>query len=133
MKASSRFVLVSALIILSILSCDKDDDPSSSSVVGTWTEVKYEFIECPNPDDNFVDECSADCITSEFKSDGSYSRFFSNGTLLFSSSYYTSGSKIFFGPNGELENSFTVSGDVLTITEVPEVEECKTRYRLQKN
>jgi hypothetical protein len=129
------YLLIGVFVILIFAGCGKDNDATpQANLVGSWKETRYEFIECPNRQDNFLEECAANnnCETWQFNSDGTFKRMtptgISNGVT-----YRIAGNKVSLCYPGCLEFTFTLAGSTLTLTEVAAASECLTRYTLSKS
>jgi hypothetical protein len=135
------FKLLTIFTFASLLSCSNDDGPSKISLVGDWTLVSYELIECTDSSDNRIDECEdgdeAICSTWEFRDDGTlrvqYAASVVSGTYDDSISdtqvdLCLSGASCYF-------YDMSISGDELTLTQNDPSNSsgCNKRYTLSKD
>lgn len=111
MKIKSLFFVA---ILLSIISCGKDNDNLAESIIGTWQIVQLEYSDCDDSTDNInieVDDsgCTQDQII-EICMDGTMT--FTNTDLILLIELSSDGSSL-----GETRGSsnYTVDGNTLTI------------------
>jgi hypothetical protein len=138
MKTPKTNLLCLLLVLFGTLffaRCGKDNDTTPQlNLVGSWKEVRYEFIECPNEQDNLLDECGKNnnCETWQFNSDGTFKRTTTSGVSN-SATYRIVGNKVSLCYPNCLDFTFTLVGPTLTLTEVITGSECVTRYTFSKN
>jgi hypothetical protein len=134
-KTDFLCLLIGLFTTLFLAGCgnDNDTDPQAN-LVGSWKETRYEFIECPNAQDNFLDECGINnnCETWQFNSDGTFTRT-TTGGISNGVTYRVAGNMISLCYPGCQDFTFTLAGSTLTLTEVTTGNECVTRYTLSKN
>ena len=131
-KHFSNISIAFALSAL-ILSCGEDEENSSASLAGSWKAVSTGLIECPDPQENNVDECAPNnnCETWKFSSDGTFSRTTVGGDVV-DGTYSAAAGHISLCYTACGNYTFAISGSTLTITEFTDVDECLTQYVLAR-
>lgn len=127
------FSLLFVSFAVAIFSCDGDDDKKTITVVGTWKEISTETIDCPNATDNRLDECEPTntCDTWQFNAEGTHTRTTSTNIVV-QGTYIMMGNQIQLCYPGCLTYDLSISGPVLTITEVTTPNDCVTQYKLSR-
>lgn len=126
-------ILIAYALIVLTLSCGKDEDIPSASLVGSWKAISTGLIECPDPQENNVDECApnSNCETWKFNSDGTFTRTTVGGDVI-DGTYSAAAGHVSLCYAACGNYTYAISGSTLTITELTDADECLTQYVLAR-
>lgn len=126
--------LILALIIVSIIGCNKDDNPPANPLVGTWLFVSETYTNCPDPNDNDNYTCTTDCFKVVFKSDKTGTVENPNPGDNETFTYTISGRNlsICLTGNGCNPGSFSTNGSTLNLVSTDPDTGCKDTMVFQK-
>ncbi|MDA0196538.1 MAG: hypothetical protein O2887_15950 [Bacteroidetes bacterium] len=119
-KANIKAVMILLLGFCILPGCGGDDD-GESAIVNNWNGTEFTVSGCTYPDDNGTETCASDCITANFRSDGTYTITNTDGTgsSTETGTYTLSGSNISICENGVSTCDifqWSVSGSTLTLS-----------------
>ena len=128
----SNILFVIALSVV-MLCCGKDEENTPSSLVGSWKAISTKAIECPDPQENNIDECAPNnnCETWKFNSDGTFSRTTVGGDVV-DGTFSAAAGHVSLCYTACGNYTYSISGSTLTITEFTDIDECLTEYELAR-
>lgn len=138
MRLSTIPILISVITLTVIMaSCgdDDDDDSGADSIVGSWRLETFSLTECANSPDLIDFQCG-NCISHEFKSDGTFdSRITIPAELdsAISGTYTLNGNTLTAcDQSGNCDDStIELSGDNLVI--IAELLDCQSSQTFERN
>ncbi|ELR73399.1 hypothetical protein C900_04251 [Fulvivirga imtechensis AK7] len=137
-------MLLVLLVAVTTLGCKNDDDDDEVSteklLIGTWTALGVERVNCTSADDNgtVTLDCPDFCLVLTVNSDGTYEDVYTDsGDITTTTGKYTvSGDTITICDDHDADCTsvtFTLSGDTLVITNLEEDSGCDVVLTYTRN